>query len=130
MHSTYSKVLTFVDIPLDLDEDGKEGILDIPPEYRSLKNYCATLAHKTNHSFDPNAKFVLFDHPKLGKVPGIQTLEEIKTDEEITVSYDYALEDAPPWYQDLYSLRVINIYQKVKSYDFESELKNKTSATL
>jgi hypothetical protein len=36
-----------------VDENGTEGILDIPPEFRSLKAYCATLAHKTNHSFDP-----------------------------------------------------------------------------
>jgi SET domain-containing protein len=72
----------------------------------------------------------LFDHPKLGKVPGIQTLQEVKKDEEITVSYDYALEDAPPWYQELYSQRVIKIYQKVKAYDFESELKNATASSL
>ena len=99
------------------DENGNEGILDITPQYRSLKNYCATLAHKTNHSFDPNAKFFLFDHPRFGKVPAIKTLEEIGKDMEITVSYDYSLEDAPPWYQDLYSLRVIHIYQSLKTYE-------------
>ena len=81
------------------DEDGREGVLDIPPQCRSLKSYCATLAHKTNHSFDPNAKFVLFDHPKLGKVPAVQSLQDIPKDEEILVSYDYALEEGPPWYQ-------------------------------
>jgi hypothetical protein len=75
------------------------------------------LAHKTNHSFDPNAKFFLFDHPRFGKVPAIKTLEEINKDQEITVSYDYGLDDAPPWYQDLYSLRVINIYQSLKNYE-------------
>lgn len=103
------------------DEDGREGVLDIPPQCRSLKSYCATLAHKTNHSFDPNAKFVLFDHPKLGKVPAIKSLQEIKKDEEILVSYDYALEEGPPWYQELYGKRVLDIYQQVKAFELESQ---------
>ena len=30
--------------------------IDIPPQYTSLDNYCATLGHKANHSFSPNAK--------------------------------------------------------------------------
>jgi histone-lysine N-methyltransferase SETD7 len=30
--------------------------IDIPPLYTSLDNYCATLGHKANHSFIPNAK--------------------------------------------------------------------------
>ena len=30
--------------------------IDIPPQYTSLENYCATLGHKANHSFSPNAK--------------------------------------------------------------------------
>jgi hypothetical protein len=44
-------------------------------------------------------------------------MREIAKDEEITVSYDYALEDAPPWYQELYSQRLINMYQQVKTFE-------------
>jgi hypothetical protein len=41
---------------LGADEDGVEGVLDIPTEYVSLKKYKASLAHKANHSFQPNAR--------------------------------------------------------------------------
>ena len=33
-----------------------ETDLDIPTNYRSLSDYCATLGHKANHSFRPNAR--------------------------------------------------------------------------
>ena len=43
----------------DEDEDKDHGVmLDIPAEYRSTQHYCATLAHKCNHSFvSPNCRF-------------------------------------------------------------------------
>ena len=49
----------------DEDEDGDKDkeedhgvMLDIPAEYRSTQHYCATLAHKCNHSFvSPNCRF-------------------------------------------------------------------------
>ena len=31
-----------------------------------LDNYRASLAHKANHSFSPNCKFVAGDHPRKG----------------------------------------------------------------
>ena len=70
----------------------------------------ATTAHKCNHSFDPNAKFILGFHPRFGQVPSVQTLREVQANEEITVSYDYALEKAPPWYQELYAKRFLDSY--------------------
>ena len=33
--------------------------IDIPQCYIQLDQYCATLGHKTNHSFEPNSKWVL-----------------------------------------------------------------------
>lgn len=96
------------------DADGLQGILDIPPESVNIKRYCASLAHKCNHSFQPNAKFVSFYHPRFGSIPAIQTIKEITKDTEIFVSYDYDLEEAPPWYQDLFSKRVILQYQQSK----------------
>ena len=35
--------------------NGEEDI-DIPIQYIQLDQYCATLGHKTNHSFEPNSK--------------------------------------------------------------------------
>ena len=43
---------------------GQEGVIDIPEEYVSIRKYRASLAHKTNHSFNPNAVFSLFEHPR------------------------------------------------------------------
>ncbi len=30
--------------------------IDVPGDWTSLENYCATLGHKANHSFEPNSK--------------------------------------------------------------------------
>ncbi len=38
----------------------------------------ASLAHKANHSFEPNGKFILFQHPRFGPVPAIVTTTEVK----------------------------------------------------
>ena len=97
------------------DANGKEGVIDIPEEYVSTRRYCASLAHKTNHSFTPNAKFSLVEHPRFGKIPGIQLLEDVKEGDEITVSYDYALDDAPPWYQELFTQRLMDSYRKTRT---------------
>ena len=43
------------------------GPLDIPAWATSTAAYCASLAHKANHSFNPNCQFVVFDHPKFGR---------------------------------------------------------------
>ncbi len=102
------------------DENGDdfEGVLDIPDEFVPMKKYKASLAHKANHSFSPNGQFTLFDHARFGKVPAIITLDEIEKDAEITVSYDYAMDDAPPWYQELFAKRVIEQYQRTKAWNF------------
>ena len=69
-------------------------------QYRALTSYCATLAHKTNHSFLPNAEFVTFDHPKYGLVPCLVSNHDIKADEEIFVHYGYQLDTCPDWYEE------------------------------
>ena len=96
-------------------EDGDEGVLDIPEEFVSLRKYQASLAHKANHSFNPNGKFVLFEHPRFGKVPSIITIKDVEKDSEITVSYDYAMEEAPPWYQELFAMRIMDQYKETKA---------------
>ena len=45
--------------------------------------YCASLAHKTNHSFLPNCQFLVFDHPKFGLVPCISTIADINKGDEV-----------------------------------------------
>ena len=40
----------------DDDDDDDVDVLDIPPELRAVDRYCATLAHKINHSFRPNCR--------------------------------------------------------------------------
>merc|ERR1719259_724699 len=64
-------------------------IVDIPPTFRSTSQYCATLAHKANHSFIPNAKYAPFHHPRFGVVPSIVSLTEIKAGREVLVNYEY-----------------------------------------
>ena len=39
--------------------------MDIPKGYHQLSQYCATLAHKANHSFTPNVEWGIFEHPRL-----------------------------------------------------------------
>ena len=81
-------------------------------QFRSYTNYCASLAHKTNHSFVPNrlastavtlatniimlipysllshqflSEFVVFDHPRFGVIPCIASIHSIAAGEEIFV---------------------------------------------
>ena len=55
--------------------------------FQSSSAYCATLAHKTNHSFLPNTQFLVFDHPKFGLIPCISTIADINKGEEVTRIY-------------------------------------------
>ena len=82
------------------DPTRKKGSLDIPPEYVCASKYCASLAHKTNHSFLPSAEFDAYDHPRFGRIPCLIALTEIRANEEIFVHYSYGLDRAPVWYLD------------------------------
>ena len=84
---------------------------------QSEDRYCATLAHKTNHSFQPNAQFVVFQHPKFGLIPAVMVTQDLEQGEEvghdtrcphiishnvplqIVVSYGYDLQESPLWYK-------------------------------
>ncbi|QQP50609.1 Uncharacterized protein FKW44_011659 [Caligus rogercresseyi] len=81
------------------DPSRKNGTMDIPIEFRKLKNYCATLAHKTNHSFLPNAEFLSFDHPRFGVIPCLVLNHDVEAGEEIFVHYGYDLDGCPDWYE-------------------------------
>ena len=51
---------------------------------QSEDRYCATLAHKTNHSFLPNAQFVVFEHPKFGLIPAVMVTQDLEQGEEVS----------------------------------------------
>jgi len=76
-----------------------DGTIDIPIWAQCSSAYCATLAHKTNHSFLPNTQFLVFDHPKFGLIPCISTIADINKGEEILVAYGYEWSEAPEWYK-------------------------------
>jgi len=80
----------------------KEIDLDIGKKEESLTNYRATLAHKCCHSFKPNAHFSQFWHPMYGLVMSIVASRDLVAREEVFVSYNYALEKAPEWYQAIW----------------------------
>lgn len=79
------------------DPTRKDGTIDIPKEFIPSSAYCASLAHKVNHSFMPNAEFVAFDHPRFGLVPCLLSTLDIADGEEIFVHYGYELDDCPDW---------------------------------
>ena len=80
-------------------------VLDVPSEYTSTSRYCATLAHKANHSSYPNSQYAEFSHPRFGEIKCISTLRVVEEGEELTCDYDYThkcgttgLDDLPDWF--------------------------------
>ncbi|CAH1247539.1 SETD7 [Branchiostoma lanceolatum] len=89
---------------ISLDE---EIVIDVPPPFDDTKHYCASLGHKVNHSFSPNSKYDLFQHPRFGFIKCIRTMKPVSADEELTVEYGYDHHgcgvdnpDAPDWYKE------------------------------
>ena len=80
----------------------KKQILDIPAEFRSVRSYSASLAHKVNHSFFPNCRFSDFSHPRFGRILCVKTTKAVKKGEEFFCNYGYNLADCPMWYKDLH----------------------------
>jgi hypothetical protein len=76
--------------------------LDIPRACVGLDKYCATTGHKACHSFKPNAGFREFTHPRFGRIMSIFADTDIEKHQEILVSYNYRIHQAPAWYQQLY----------------------------
>ena len=52
--------------------------------------------------------------PRFGLIPTVTTLRDMKAGEEVFCSYDYKLDSAPPWYQELNAIRICKLYKKVK----------------
>jgi histone-lysine N-methyltransferase SETD7 len=41
-------------------------------QYQSSADYCASLAHKMNHSFTPNCEWDNAEHPVFGLIPAVR----------------------------------------------------------
>ena len=78
----------------------EEADLDIPPHLRSLKEYCASLAHKLTHSFRPNCELDLFEHPRFGLVLCAAAARDVRRGEELSLHYGLPLHRAPLWYKE------------------------------
>ena len=78
-------------------EEEEDFCLDLPPELGSdMTKYRATVGHKANHRFEPNAEFFLFSfHPVLGIIMSLSALEDIPQGVEVTVNYGYDLKEDP-----------------------------------
>jgi len=91
----------FNDNTISLDE---KIVIDVPAHWSNTMNYCASLGHKANHSFQPNSKYDKFDHPRFGSIKCIRTIKAVVAGEELTVEYGYdhtKLEtEAPQWYKN------------------------------
>ena len=79
-----------------------EVCLDIPDAYVGLDKYCATTGHKACHSFKPNSGFREFRHPRFGRIMSIVAESDIEPNQEVLVSYNYRIHQAPVWYRELY----------------------------
>jgi len=81
----------------------EEMVLDVPEQYRSIYQYRTTLGHKANHLFEgKNAVYDTVNHPVQGGIVILVATHAIQPDDEIIVDYLYDVEEAEPWYQDLY----------------------------
>ncbi len=78
--------------------------VDLPTPINNLNNYCATLAHKSNHAFgeDANAKWTRLDHPRFGMISALSAKRNICKGEEILVDYGLDMAEAPEWYKTLF----------------------------
>ena len=87
-------------IYVDWADTDHSAFVDVPPECTDSDAYHASLAHKANHSFDPNCKYVAIEHPRFGRIPALQTLRLIQKGEELFAHYKYDMALAPQWYQE------------------------------
>ena len=98
----YVNMINLQEVQDDGSDVDVEERLDIPGQYRSVSQYCATLAHKCNHSFSPNCEFSQYLHPRYGLLPCILTTRPVRQGEELLTYYRYLLSDCPQWYSDLW----------------------------
>ena len=52
---------------------------------------------QVQHSFQPNCELWETTHPVFGYIPCVRTLHSLDGGEELTVNYNYMLDDCPQW---------------------------------
>jgi len=87
--------------------------MDIPHGFQSTNQYCATLAHKANHSFMPNCEWTLFESPRFGLIRSLTAQKPIEVGEEILVNYQMTIAKSPDWYRVVW----LHHMRKVKKND-------------
>lgn len=83
---------------IDDDPDGHDIDIDVADAWSLTTAYCASLAHKCNHDFEPakqNAKYDMALHPRFGLIKSIRTTRPVPKDEELFVDYGYTLKLDP-----------------------------------
>merc|ERR1712080_760194 len=79
----------------------RDVCIDVPPRYRHVKDYRTTLGHKVNHNLvGTNTEFGFVRHPSHGPVVALVATQHIAKGQELFISYNYDLENAPQWYKD------------------------------
>ena len=95
-------------------------MFDISEEYRNTEKYCATLAHKICHSFQPNAIYHYAFHPRFGLIRSAVASRDISAGEEITCDYKYSIHKHPPdWYMKCLKKHLMEV-MKLKEDEIKS----------
>ncbi|TRY63349.1 hypothetical protein TCAL_10816 [Tigriopus californicus] len=87
-------------IYVDWANTDSSSFVDIPLACIDKNMYCASYAHKANHSFKPNCTYAAVRHPRFGRIPALCTLRAIQKGEELFSHYKYDMALAPCWYQE------------------------------
>jgi histone-lysine N-methyltransferase SETD7 len=86
--------------------------IDVSAQWATTDKYCASVAHKCNHTFDraaQNAAYCMALHPRFGLIKAIRTLRAVQAGEELLVDYGYSVpldakgnvrgKAGPDWYR-------------------------------
>jgi len=97
-------------IYVDWGDTDRSAFVDVPQKCADAGVYHASLAHKANHSFQPNCRFVPVEHPRFGRIPALFTLEAVPAGMELFAHYKYDTALAPRWYLEAWaaSSRAVN----------------------
>jgi hypothetical protein len=65
-------LLSAIKLVCKRDHPSNSGKSILIVQYQSIDEYCASLAHKLNHSFTPNCEWDNAHHPVFGLVPAVR----------------------------------------------------------